>query len=350
MSDERTEEPTPKRLAEARARGEVPRSRELGGALTLLGAAGILGATGADVLASLLSIFRLSIDAVAGRLATAPTALLEASVGTAAAAVAPLLGALVVLGALASFVQVGPLLAGEAIAWKPERLDPIAGAKNLFTQARLVELVKTAVVLSIVLAVAWSTLRDALHGTLALGASDAQAALTAGGEIVRRLLLRVGLAMLGVAVLDVVYQRWRWNRDHRMTKDEVKREHKESEGDPHVRQERERLRHEIAAHGALENVRRADVLVVNPTHLAVALRFDEESDQSAPEVIAKGQDELARRMIAAAREAGVPVLRDVPLAQGLFELELGEEIPEALYEAVAAVLRAAWAERREEER
>jgi len=146
-------------------------------------------------------------------------------------------------------------------------------------------------------------------------------------------------------VLDVLYQRWRFRQDQKMTKDEVKREHKESEGDPHSRQERERLHREILSQATLDQVRKADVLVVNPTHLAIALKYDEESDQEAPEVLVKGQDELARRMIDAAREAGVPVLRDLPLAHALWELEEGDEIPETLYEAVAAVLRAAWAER-----
>lgn len=130
-----------------------------------------------------------------------------------------------------------------------------------------------------------------------------------------------------------------------MTRDEVKREHKESEGDPHVKGERQRLHRELLEHQVLESVRTADVLVVNPTHIAVALRFDAESEQEAPEVVAKGVDHLARRMIEVATEAGVPVLRDIPLARSLHGLDLGEEVPEALYDAVAAVLRAAWEER-----
>jgi type III secretion YscU/HrpY family protein len=349
MSDERTEEPTPKKLRDARKKGQVWRSRELGGALTLLAAAGVLSATAVRLVDTHWSTFRLAIDAVAGRIEGGPAGILEASVSLAASAIAPLLVALVVVGTLASLVQVGPLFAPEAIAWKPDRLNPIKGAKNLFSQKRLVELLKSIAIVAIVGGVAWMTLRQGLRSVIALAGSDALATLRGTGELVRTLLLRVGGAMLGVAALDVLYQRWRWMRDLRMTKDEVKREYKDAEGDPHIKQERERLRREIATHDVLENVRRADVLVVNPTHLAIALRFDVESDQNAPEVLAKGMDELAQRMIAAAREAGVPVMRDVPLAQGLFELEVGEEIPEALYEAVAAVLRAAWAEREAEE-
>jgi flagellar biosynthesis protein FlhB len=349
MSDERTEEASPKKLRDARRRGEVWKSRELGTAATLLAAGGVLGATGGAILDAHVASFHLALDAAAGRLAASPGAVLEASVTLAAQALAPLIGALVVLGALASLVQVGPLFAPEAIAWKLERLDPIAGAKNIFSQKRLIELAKTLLLIVLVGWIGVKTLGDGLRGTLALSGRDALPALEAGGALVRTLLLRVGGAMLVVAVLDVLYQRWRYLRDQRMSKDEVKREHKDAEGDPHVRQQREQLRHEIAQHGALENVRRADVLVVNPTHLAIALRFDEEGEQAAPEVLAKGQDELARRMIEAAREAGVPVMRDVPLAHGLWALDVGEEIPETLYEAVAAVLQAAWSERAAEE-
>jgi flagellar biosynthetic protein FlhB len=348
MSEERTEEPTPKRLRDARRQGNVWKSRELGGALTLLTAGGVLGATADSLLEAHLATFRLALAAAGGRVAVSPAAILEASVSLAASAIAPLLVGVVVVGTLASFVQVGPLVAFEAIAWKPERLNPIQALKGLFSQKRLVELLKSVLIVAIVVGVAWTTLEDGLRGTMALAGRDALSTLRAIGALVRTLLLRVGGAMLAVAVLDVLYQRWRWLRDLRMTKEEVKREHKESEGDPHLKGERERLRREIAAHGVLENVRKADVLVVNPTHLAVALRFDEDSEQNAPEVVAKGMDELAQRMIAAAREAGVPVMHDVALAQGLSELEVGEEIPEALYEAVAAVLRAAWAERERE--
>ena len=157
-------------------------------------------------------------------------------------------------------------------------------------------------------------------------------------------LWRVALALVALGALDLAYQRWRFLRDQRMTREEVEREHKEDEGDPHAKQERARLRKEIVEHGVLEAVRRADVLVVNPTHYAVALQYDDAAGDEAPEVIAKGQDHLARRMIDAAREAGVPVMRDVPLAHALYDLELGDLIPEPLYDAVAAVLQAAWAE------
>lgn len=348
MAQEKTEEPTPRKLREARKRGEVPRSREMGTAAALLAAAAAMALSGGAALDALTELFALTWRAAGQGLAASPTAVLEAGAWLGLRAALPLLLMVLFAGTLASFLQVGGLLTFEPIAPKPQRLDPIKGAKNLFNQRRLVELLKSILKIALIGWVAWAALEDGLRGIVGLAARDAGAALEAAGGIVVDLLWRVGLAMAAIAVLDVLYQRWRHRQDQKMTKEEVKREHKEQEGDPQAKQQRERAHREIVDHAAVEEVRRADVLVVNPTHLAVALRYDAE-EHEAPEVTAKGQDALAQRMIAAAQQAGVPVMRDVPLARSLFDLELGEEIPEKLYEAVAAVLRAAWREREGED-
>jgi type III secretion YscU/HrpY family protein len=346
---EKTEQPTPKKLREARKRGEVAKSRELGTAAVLLVAAGALWATGERLLGALTGAWDSSLAAIEGGAAAGPTAVLSASASRGLDAMAPLLAAVVAAGALASFLQVGPLATLEPVTPKLERIDPVRGFGRIFSQRQLVELLKTVAKLVIVGAVAWITLRDGLRGVVGLVQRDAEAAIFGTSALVGTLVLRVGAAVAAIAVLDVFYQRWRHLQDQKMTKEEVKREHKEAEGDPQAKRERQRMHREIAAHGVLESVRRADVLVVNPTHVAVALRYDEEAGNDAPEVLAKGQEELARRMIRAAEEAGVPVMREVPLARALFELEVGDEIPEALYEAVALVLKAAWAEREREE-
>jgi type III secretion YscU/HrpY family protein len=344
MSSERTEEATPKRLREARRRGQVARSKELVTGILLIAAGMTLRAVAPGWIDTLRGLSALAL-----RTASAPTPAAILAVGSeafaaGALAVAPVLGALVAAATLGSVLQTGPVFASEAISFDPQRLDPIAGAQRIVSLRSLIELVRGLVKIGITLAVAYVCLRDAAHGLAGLSGRPADAALQAAGGLGATLLFRVGGAMVAIGILDLLYQRWQLARDQRMTKDEVKREHKDADGDPHVKQQRERMRREIAQHDLLESVRTASVVVVNPTHLAVALRFDETGEQSAPEVVGKGQDELARRMIRAAEEAGVPVMRDVPLARGLFELEVGEEIPERLYDAVAAVLRAAWAE------
>ena len=159
------------------------------------------------------------------------------------------------------------------------------------------------------------------------------------------LLKRAALVTLILGVIDVVVVRRSWMKRLRMGKDEVKREHKESDGDPQLKAQREKLHHELLAQSTLGNVKRASVVIVNPTHLACALRYDEGEGDAAPVLVARGDGELARRIVEAARAYGVPVLRDVPLARALHELEIGDEIPEALYEAVALILREAESER-----
>lgn len=344
MSQEKTEEPTPRKLRKARERGEVPKSREINTAAVLLGAGVGLSWLGPGVLAALTDILRECLGAVPHAAEAHLPAWLGAMAWQAVSALAPLLLLVTGLGGLAAYVQVAGVFSVHPVVPQPARIDPVKGLGRLFSLRQAVELAKTLFKMVVVGAVAWVTLRSGLRGVAASSAADAGLTLGVGGGLVSTLLMRVGAAMATMAVADVLFQRWQHRRDQRMTKDEVKREHRETEGDPHAKQHRDRMHREIVEHAVLEEVRQADVLVVNPTHLAVALRYDEEA-HDAPEVRAKGQDALARRMIDAARQAGVPVMRDVPLARALFELELGDEIPPALYEAVAAVLRAAWEER-----
>jgi flagellar biosynthesis protein FlhB len=349
MSDDRTEEPTPKKLADARKRGDVWKSRDAASAAVILGAGGALVATGEAALDELRSVFALSLEAASGTLSASPGALLEAAAAHGAAAVAPVLAAATVAGTLVTFLQVGPLFSTEAVAFKPERLNPIGGLRNLFAPKQAIELLKSLLKMGVIGWVLWSCLRDGTRGALGLVGRDAGSILGTAGTIVTTLLLRAGVVLAALAVLDVLHQRWLWRERLKMTKDEVKREYKDAEGDPHAKAERDRVRQEILEHSVLERVRTASVLVVNPTHYAVALRYDEESGVEVPEVLAKGTDGLARRMIDAAREAGVPVVRDVPLARALHDLDVGDEIPEALFDAVAAVLAVAWQERVEAE-
>ena len=341
MAGEKTEEATSKRLRDARRKGQVPKSRELATASVLLAVGGALVATSESALASLRALMVVTLGAAARD--TSPLAMLDIGLATGVRILVPLLAAATLAGTLATFLQVGPLLTFEPVKPQLNRLDVVKGIKNLFSRRQLMELVKTLLKMAIVGYVLFRVLSDGVRGIVGLAGRDAVAALSTTGDLVTTLMFRVGGAVLGVAILDVFYQRWQHARDQRMTKDEVKREYKDSEGDPHAKQERDRMHREIVEHDSVERVRDADVLVVNPTHLAIALRYDElESD--APTVVAKGQEHLAERMIRAAKEAGVPVMRDIPLARALYELEHGDEIPELLYEAVAAVLRAAWDE------
>lgn len=347
MSGEKTEEPTPKREREARERGQVPKSRKLGSALLLLTCAFLVGARADSLLAGFRALFEPALARARGE-GTAPIGgAIALGLDVASAELLPILLAFVGVAVFASIAQTGPVLATKAVRFSLEHLDPVAGAKRLFGKDAWVELLRSILEVGIILFVVVGVLEDAARGAITLVGRDASALGGTLGATLRTLFLRTGGAMLAIAALDVLYQRYRHRRELRMTKEEVKREHKESDGDPHAKGERDRVRRELAQHDTAEAVRRASVVVVNPTHLAVALAWDEDEDDAAPEVVAKGMEDEAMRIRRLAEEAGVPIVRDVPLARGLFQLELGDEIPERLYDAVAAVLQIAWEERGE---
>jgi type III secretion protein U len=185
---------------------------------------------------------------------------------------------------------------------------------------------------------AWQELRGAIIDLTHLAGRIEDVGVVAG-RIAGSLAWKAALVGLGLGALDLLVTRRAWLRRLRMTKEEVKREHKESECDPQVKAARDRAYQELLAQAAVGNLRQASVVVVNPTHIACALRYAEAEGDEAPVVVASGEGELAARIVKAAHDYGVPVVRDVPLARALVELSVGDSIPEALYEAVAEILR-----------
>jgi len=345
MTGERTEEPTPKRKDDARRKGDVARSRDLVSFVSLAAGFAVASSTANAAVGRLVGLVRGSVVQIGSDHLPDPSRVLITAAASIVAIVGPVLTAMLVAGTVVSYLDSGPVLSLGRVLPKLERIDPSKGVAQLFGKDRFVEIAKSLVVLVVLSAVATVVIRDLAFVLPRLASGDVGDVFGASGRVVVRLVSRVLVVLAGLAVFDFFLSRRQFLAGLRMTKDEVKREYKEADGDPHQKGERARMHREILEHSVLENVRRADVVVVNPTHLAVALRFDEESEQVAPEVIGKGEDELAQKMIEVAREAGVPVLRDIPLARSLYELHLGDEIPEELFEAVAAVLRAAWAER-----
>ncbi|HET8538417.1 MAG TPA: EscU/YscU/HrcU family type III secretion system export apparatus switch protein [Anaeromyxobacter sp.] len=328
----RTEPPTPRRLREARRRGEVARSAELTGAAALLGGLAATIATGPAAAAELARLVRGALAGAAGASPDPVATLREAAATALRLSLAPGLGALAA-GALAGALQAGVGFFPGALRPRLERIDPLRGIRRLASTAHLLQvglgLAKAAVLL--VIAAAW------------LGESTALAALprAAPGAALRALpalhalALRLAAAFAAFGALDWAIARHRHRRALMMTRDEVRREQKEDDGDPAHRAERRRRHRALLEAGP---VSRATVVVVNPTHVAVALRH-ERGGEDAPRVVAKGTGLAAARIRSAARRAGVPIVRDLPLARALHRLaEVGDEIPEQLYEAAAAVL------------
>jgi flagellar biosynthesis protein FlhB len=257
------------------------------------------------------------------------------------AAAAPILLAAGLSSAVASVVQSGGVVATKKLAPNLDRLNVFNGIKQLFSPTRAVAIVRAAAFGAGVAFLAYQGLHS--HAAdLARSVGRLDASVHVASVIAMDVAKRAAILGMFLAVLDIVVTRWQWAKRLRMSKDEVKREHKESEGDPQLKSARERAHQEMLASAQIANVKTATVVVINPTHIACALRYDEEGGDEAPVVVASGQGDLAQKIALAARQYGIPVLRDVPLARALIELEVGTAIPEALYEAVAEILREAW--------
>jgi len=336
---EKTEKPTPRKLREARKRGEVWRSRDLVSAAVLLAAAAVLGIHGPNMAASISELTTTLFGAALSPDPPPPTMVLEAAMSTSVSCLWPVLLAVALAAGLAGLATVRPLLTAKPLEPKAERLDPVQGLKRIFSGRGLFEAaIATVKVALVAVVVVWTTLSE-LRSLLALPTAEPGVAAAALGQLATTLLWRGALVLLGLAVVDVLYQRHRYMKDQRMTKQEVKQEQRETEGDQSQKGERRRLHQELLDEVMLTQVKNADVVIVNPEHIAVALRYAPDDEADAPEVVASGQHHLATRIIEVARRHGVPVMRDVELARSLVGLEVGARIPEELYEAVAAILR-----------
>jgi len=330
----RTEQPTPRRLREARRRGEAAVSRELCSSAALLGGLTALAVTGPALAAELASLLRVTLaEAVSLATPSPSAALVRAGAALVRAALPPCAAA--GLGSLAAgLLQSSGLFTLAAIRPRLERLDPMRGLRRLFSGARLASI-----------GLAFSKALLALAAAAHLGAATLPPALNAsrlaaapllrlGAAVALRMALGLGAVLALLGLVDLLAARRRHRRALMMTRAEVQRERRDDEGDPRLVAERRRLGRALAA----APIRRATCLVVNPTHVAVALQHAPASDE-APVVLAKALGEAAAVLRREARRLGVPVVRDVALARALFRLaEVGEEIPEELYHAAAAVL------------
>ncbi len=334
MSGDRSEEPTPRRLRQARERGQVPRSRLFSGSLVLAGgstgaAMGLAGATDALRTWTVLLLVQ----------GTAVPAALHQSLWLLVRACAPALAGAMLAAGLAGLLVSGWAPSSAVLVPRLERLDPLAGLKRLFSWRTFSELSRSllfaALLLAVLAAGAWTLLPSALR-------LPGVARPAAGLVLLRPGALRVWtealLLALAVGVLDLLLARRRHRRALRMSRDEVRREHREQEGDPRHRAHRRAAHRQLLLAGRVRGVKAASVVVVNPIHVAVALRWaPEECD--APYLVARGRADEARAIRAEALALGIPIVRDLALARGLVHYDVGEEVPEELYRAAAVVLQ-----------
>lgn len=344
----RTEQATPFKLEEARKRGSVAKSVEIGALVTTAGALLLAWAWGRDLLDAQL---RLSA-AVLGQahlLTFEPGTLsrwLLQLLAEAAQLLVPLFVVVGVLAILASLLQTGPVFSFFPLKPDLKRLDPLAGLKRLFSKRVLFELIKSTVKLSLFGALAWFLARDVAGELMELLASSP----ARYARDVLDLALRVAFKVLGLlavmALVDLLYTRWQYAAQMRMSRREVREEVKQREGDPRIRARMRELRNELVRRArALRRVPEADVLITNPVHIAVALRYRRE-EMHAPVVVAKGSGELVEHMKALARRHRVPVVENRSLARRLFaQAEVEQAIPETLFPPVARLLSWIYARR-----
>jgi flagellar biosynthesis protein FlhB len=338
--DQKTEQPTAKRLREAEEKGNIPFSREVSSFLILIVLAFtvsvfapyMLRNTKLLLLPFITDAERMPADANGLGRVLGDTLL--ASFGIIAIPIV-----LVIVAAFASrFMQSGLTVSAEPIMPKWSKISPLAGLKRIFSMRSLVELVKSLLKLAIVGTVAFLAVYPELPHIRQLPDSSMLAMLLFLGKLATNMVIGVVIAMFFIALLDYMYQRWQHIKSLRMTKQEVKDEYKQMEGDPVIKRRLRQLRMEKARQRMMANVPKADVVITNPTHFAVALQYEGMAMQ-APRVVAKGQDLIALKIREIAEENDVPIVENPPLARALFDsTEIDEEIPVAHYEAVAKII------------
>jgi flagellar biosynthetic protein FlhB len=337
---EKTEPASPRKLEQAREEGDVPRSRELATSTILLGGGAAFWLAGEgllrrinQMLANGLSFERAHAFDMNLLVQHLGVGLFDVAIG-----LAPI-GAILVLVALASPLLIGGwLFSGKALQPKFSRMNPIKGIGNMFSVHALVELVKAVGKAGLVGAVAWLVIATQLNAMLALSVEPLQSAGSHLGSLLLTGFIAIVGALVVITLIDAPYQMVHYANKLKMTREEVRKESKETDGDPQVKARIRQTQREMARRRMMAEVPTADVVVTNPTHYAVALKYTE-GKMKAPKVVAKGADEVAAKIRELAQENRVPLLEAAPLARALYRhAELGDEIPSALYTAVAEVL------------
>lgn len=345
---ERTESPTPRRREEAKRRGQVARSREVPSAMVLLVGSGFLLLAGGALSRSSMALMREMLAGSAQISVTAqevPSLFMDLLVKCAWLA-GPMILLLVLVVVASNVAQFGLINASEALAPKWSRINPVEGLRRIISVQSLMELLKGLLKMGIVAWVLWRSIESEWEVLVSLGNTPAWNIGAEMAQGILRIGIRSGLVLAGLALLDYLYQRWEQERSLRMTKEEVKEEFKQREGDPKVRARIRQRQREMARRRMMAAVPKADVVITNPQHLAVALQYKRER-MNAPTVVAKGAGYLAQKIKEVAMAHGVEIVENKPLAQVLYKsVEVGGQIPVELYKAVAEILAHVYRKRR----
>lgn len=340
-SGEKTEKATPKKRREAREKGQVFKSVEVVTSFSLLAMFGVISAFGGLIVENIEKMLRyfftqkdipdaIDVVTISETMTKAVIYLLQI--------MAPLLLGAFICALVLNALQVGLKFSSKAMAPKMERISPLKGFKRIFSMKTLVELIKSVIKITILGLVAYGEYKRYMGEFSLIMGRDVPSAVSNFVDMIIGAAFKMAIALAIFAPFDYLYQRWKYEKDLMMTKQEVRDEYKLTEGNPEIKGKISQKQREISSMRMMHAVKDADVVITNPTHYAIALCYDEEKS-SAPFVIAKGKDQLALRIKEKAREEDVAMVENRPLARSLyFFCEVGDEVPEDLYKAVAEVL------------
>lgn len=337
---EKTQPPTPRRISKARGQGQLPRSQELPSAFTLLMLLGVLFLSGPHLFQWFTMEVRQGLACRYGIMVNnkAFIDLANKTVISSALVTAPFFLAFMIAGAAGCIVVSGFHYTPKALKLKFNVIHPISGLKQLVSVRSLIRLLLATLKLFFITIIVYFYLRDKLDTLAALRWAWSMQILTQMARLIVGVALRIGLVVLLLAIAEAFYRKWKWKHDLKMTQKEVKDERKDTEGSPEVKRRIRQAQFEMARARMLQEVPKANVVLVNPQHVAVALQYDRKT-MDAPMVVAKGADYLSEKIREIARAHGVPIIRRPELARTLYStVEVGQAIPDSLFVAVAEVL------------
>ncbi|OEH85835.1 flagellar biosynthesis protein FlhB [Desulfuribacillus stibiiarsenatis] len=340
FADEKTEKATPKKRQEAREKGQVARSNEINTALVLLFSFLILKFFGPFMANNVLTIFQTNLseyvlwEANTDNLKVITIDMLYTSF----LVVLPVMLVAMVAGVSANLIQVGFMVTTDPLKMKLEKINPISGLKRMFSVRSLVELFKSILKIAIISSVAFLSVYFQKETLFHLNRLELIEIIGFTADLAIDIGWRVALVLLILSIPDFVYQKYEHEKSIRMSKKDIKDEYKKSEGDPKIKGKRKEIQRKMAIQRMMSNVPKADVIITNPTHFSIAIQYNPD-EMIAPIMIAKGTDHLALRIREIATEYDIPLVENKPLAQTLYKtLEVGDAVPESLFQAVAEVL------------
>ncbi|MCD8510268.1 MAG: flagellar biosynthesis protein FlhB [Bacillus sp. (in: Bacteria)] len=337
---EKTEKATPQKRQEKRRKGEVAKSAEVPSAMIMFGGVIVIYFLGGWMLEQFMIIFRLNYTQYIGWNLTPQliSTLFEQMAMQGIKIVAPVMVIAVVFGFIGNYIQIGPIFTTEPLKIKLERINPIQGAKRIFSIRALVELTKSLMKVAIISTAAFGVLwskREELH---LLSQQTINESITFIGLLMFQMALTAIIVLLILAVFDYIYQKYEFEKGIRMSKHDIKDEFKKTEGDPLIKSRIKEKQRQMSMNRMIQELPNADVLITNPTHYAVAIKYDPET-MDAPMVIAMGKDYIALKIKEKARDLEIMIMENKPLAQALYhQVDVGDSVPEDLFMAVAEVL------------